>query len=324
MSKNDSVANPEVDRRDRKRRRPIRNLSNTIIGGWVEYFWGHTEKFTHLMQIIFFIIGATWAFYTFVYEAKIKPSEQPPQMIVTGQLEQIGRNGSMISLRATLQVKNPGKDRVIILAAYYNLIGYDVKETSVQEQSPGRYIERQESRKIPSSTPKPLKPCQSRYDEEINASKFYKKENVEFINAGNLLIGWQLDPDDQYTREYVFYVPDGKYNTAQLRFDTYITKDYQWVKWQNVTDHMQARIEYCPSGEIDAVIQVKDYCRFCDLGKQPWVDLYLKDDEYKKRVFEQRDFSHSDYLEDMPLLPAPSSTRTPQHSATSRRDSWRQ
>jgi hypothetical protein len=265
----------------------------------LKYFWVKIEKFAYLMQIVFLILSAIAGFYVFIYQDRIKPTYDPPQLTVTSHLEQVGEKDSMIVLKGNLIVKNPGKSRVIVLAAYYNLIGYKLDKEALDDWAYARLLQKQIREELP--FPNPL--CYSIYEYEIHASR-YRKGERNFLNNGNLLIGGWLDPGDQYTREYVFFVPKGKYDMAQLQFDVYVTKDYQIIGWQDVNDFMKVEMVPCSSGELDADLMVKDYCRFCDLGKKEWRAILREADvTYRNQFHKDFEWLHSDALVDLPLMP---------------------
>lgn len=293
MSSTETEPTPKVKTEKSPRQRGCRKLRV-----YCRRFWKNTEKFSHIAQILFLALGAIWAFYVFIYDARIVPSQQPPQVTVSGELEQVGRKDGLVAVKAKLSVKNPGKSRAIFLAAFYNLIGYKLNKLEAVEATDQQYIGRlNEKRAV-----KEESPCNF-YGPEINASRYYRKGEETFINGGNLLIGSWLDPDDQYTREYVFYVPEENYDLVQLQFNTYVTKDYQLIKWQNVEDHMRAVPEVCPNGKLSAHLEVKDYCRFCDLGTEEWAPLNNKSDEYKRQLYKERDYLQQDVVIDLPLMP---------------------
>jgi hypothetical protein len=57
-----------------------------------------------IVEIVAIVAAGIWAFYVFVYENRIKPTLQPPDVTITGSIERIGRVHGLDTIRLTTAV----------------------------------------------------------------------------------------------------------------------------------------------------------------------------------------------------------------------------
>ncbi|MBX9931747.1 MAG: hypothetical protein K2Y56_09460 [Methylobacterium sp.] len=76
-----------------------------------------------LVQTIAIVAAGAWAVYTFVYEARIKPSLAPPAVSVTTNLTKAGEKDDKIAIRSTVTRTNVGQTGVRVLGLTYNVVG---------------------------------------------------------------------------------------------------------------------------------------------------------------------------------------------------------
>lgn len=81
------------------------------------------ERINTLVQTLAIIGAGAWGVYTFIYEARIKPSLEPPAVSVTTHLEKAGERNNHVAIRSTVTRKNVGQTSVRILGLTYNVIG---------------------------------------------------------------------------------------------------------------------------------------------------------------------------------------------------------
>ncbi|CAO4135529.1 hypothetical protein [Methylorubrum extorquens] len=81
------------------------------------------ERINTLVQTLAIIGAGVWGVYTFIYEARIKPSLEPPAVSVTTHLEKAGERNDHVAIRSTVTRKNVGQTGVRILGLVYNVIG---------------------------------------------------------------------------------------------------------------------------------------------------------------------------------------------------------
>jgi hypothetical protein len=164
--------------------------------------------------------GTWWGYHTFVYKEIIVPSKRPAALAISGSLEEVGRKGDMVLVRARIHVVNNRDIRIYAPALWLTLKGLQMraKAASVQGLPP-----RAENRGLP-------------------PEKFatYSEDKAQFI-ARWRLPDWQTwyEPSDQTTNEELFFVPLNLYEAIQLRVEVYVTKSIDAVasvEWRVATD----------------------------------------------------------------------------------------
>jgi len=81
------------------------------------------ERLNSLVQTLAIIGAGAWGVYTFIYEARIQPSLEPPAVSVSTRLEKAGERDNRIAIRSTVTRKNVGQTGVRVLGLVYNVIG---------------------------------------------------------------------------------------------------------------------------------------------------------------------------------------------------------
>ncbi|HEV7440827.1 MAG TPA: hypothetical protein VGN94_14560 [Methylobacterium sp.] len=81
------------------------------------------ERAAGLTQTLAIVAAGAWAVYTFIYEARIKPSLEPPAVSVTTALVKAGEHGDRIAIRSSVTRTNVGHTGVHILGLTYNVVG---------------------------------------------------------------------------------------------------------------------------------------------------------------------------------------------------------
>ena len=81
------------------------------------------ERINTLVQTLAILGAGAWGVYTFIYEARIKPSLEPPAVSVTTHLLKAGERDNHIAIRSTVTRKNVGQTGVRVLGLAYNVIG---------------------------------------------------------------------------------------------------------------------------------------------------------------------------------------------------------
>ncbi|WP_128565557.1 hypothetical protein [Methylobacterium crusticola] len=81
------------------------------------------ERINTLVQTLAIVGAGAWGVYTFIYEARIKPSLEPPAVSVTTNLVKAGERDNHVAIRSTVTRKNVGQTGVRILGLVYNVVG---------------------------------------------------------------------------------------------------------------------------------------------------------------------------------------------------------
>lgn len=85
------------------------------------------EAANNIVQTIAIVAAGVWAVYTFIYQAKIAPGQEPPSLSVTTTLAAVGHQGDQVAIRSTVTRSNVGHTGVRLLALTYNVVGSKVR-----------------------------------------------------------------------------------------------------------------------------------------------------------------------------------------------------
>lgn len=179
----------------------------------------HHHK-SHLVQTwvqIIALVGAfLWGVYTFVYQQTIVPRHLPPYLTVTSELQKAGENGSLISVRGNIRVKNNSKTRVWVVAAWYNAYGMRIVPEDLNDE------------KFTNLTNKYLTQGDGEFPRQFGAAQ------LETVFTGKFMDGFWFDPDDEWAKEIQFYIVKGKYDRIQFDVDVDMGRDNKLVgaKWR--------------------------------------------------------------------------------------------
>ncbi|BAC89480.1 hypothetical protein [Gloeobacter violaceus] len=78
------------------------------------------------VQVVAIIAAGVWAFYSFIYEDRIKPANEPLAMVATTELEKVGRRGDMVAVQVRGSIRNVGKAPLRLLLSTVNVYGVQV------------------------------------------------------------------------------------------------------------------------------------------------------------------------------------------------------
>jgi hypothetical protein len=99
------------------------------------------STFRHIIEAVAIVAAGLWAFYTFVYQERIKPASAPAALDASVSVHRLGRDARREILGVDLVFHNTGKTEIDIAADGYNVWGVRygaIQKTSKHERS-GRY-----------------------------------------------------------------------------------------------------------------------------------------------------------------------------------------
>jgi hypothetical protein len=79
--------------------------------------------FRHVVEAFAIVAAGLWAFYTFVYQEKIKPAGEPAALVPTVSIERLGRDSRRDILNLTIRLQNSGKTEIDIAADAWSVLG---------------------------------------------------------------------------------------------------------------------------------------------------------------------------------------------------------
>jgi hypothetical protein len=96
--------------------------------------------FRHVVEAVAIVAAGSWAFYTFIYQEKIKPASEPAAISVSIAVNALEHDGKRDILGLAIELKNTGKTEVDIAADGYNVWGekYGTRPVMTKRERPTR------------------------------------------------------------------------------------------------------------------------------------------------------------------------------------------
>jgi hypothetical protein len=79
--------------------------------------------FRHIIEAVAIVVAGIWAFYTFIYQEKIKPANEPASLDIAIAVHRLGRDQHRDILGITIHLHNSGKSEIDVAADAYNVWG---------------------------------------------------------------------------------------------------------------------------------------------------------------------------------------------------------
>jgi hypothetical protein len=77
----------------------------------------------HVVEAVAILAAGVWAFYTFIYQEKIKPANEPAAVNLTVTVSSLGHDSDRDYIRLAYVIRNTGKTEIDIAADAYNVWG---------------------------------------------------------------------------------------------------------------------------------------------------------------------------------------------------------
>jgi hypothetical protein len=72
-----------------------------------------------VVEIVAILAAGMWALYVFAYEQRIKPASEPPSLVLTGSLHQLGAHNGLIRLGMNAVITNNGHTNATLIATSF-------------------------------------------------------------------------------------------------------------------------------------------------------------------------------------------------------------
>ena len=174
----------------------------------------NAERLNNFVQTLAIIGAGAWGVYTFIYEARIKPSLEPPAVSVMTRLEKAGERDNRIAIRSTVTRKNVGQTGVRVLGLVYNVIGVRAQFND----SPAEITGGERGRA-----------------DRVAAARDYtlSEPGTVILHQGTLFAGAgdddaepsDLNPGEAVSRDLIFYADRTRYDLVRFEVGLAYTKD---------------------------------------------------------------------------------------------------
>jgi hypothetical protein len=81
------------------------------------------------VEIVAIVAAGFWAFFTFVYEDRIKPANAQPEPIYDCTLTRLGERDALIAVRSHVLIKNAGTTNLTVYGFAESVVGLNVRAT---------------------------------------------------------------------------------------------------------------------------------------------------------------------------------------------------
>jgi hypothetical protein len=81
------------------------------------------------VEIVAIVAAGCWAFFTFVYEDRIKPANAQPEPIYDCTLTRLGERAGLIAVRSHILIKNAGTTALTVYGFAESVVGLNVRAT---------------------------------------------------------------------------------------------------------------------------------------------------------------------------------------------------
>ncbi|MBV8372781.1 MAG: hypothetical protein JOY69_05940 [Candidatus Eremiobacteraeota bacterium] len=162
-----------------------------------------------VVEVIALLAAGVWAFYTFAYENRIKPSLGAPELNFVVTMQKLGERDGLVGVRLHTEIHNVGTVAANIVGLSYWILGKRVE---------------------PAAQPRP--PVISRGTANLKA--FYRESRVTPVFGQAYLTQMadrrsvnmtNIDPGGDLSRDTVFFVPVNRFDYLEAHISARFTKE---------------------------------------------------------------------------------------------------
>lgn len=178
-----------------------------------------------IIEIVAILAAGAWAIYTFVYQQRIVPANEPPSVLFTGSLQRMAERNGMVQMEYHATLRNTGHTRVYVIAEGFTAIGE-------------RYTR--------AGTPVLLHPFSggTEYDRSarvLSSATVYRTEELTRYVSAKYGSGYDIDPGEAIPYAGTFLVPQSEFDAV------WITGSVAYAKVDSV---YPTKVQYVANGVI--------------------------------------------------------------------------
>lgn len=216
-----------------------------------------------LVQALFFGIATIFGFYTFWYKDVEGPKQNPATLAITPVLEEMGRRGNDVLVRASFSVQNESASRVYVPLFWYSVYGHCY---SARAASPAAFASATEAAFLKPAPDAPAATLSARFSAPspgavVASGRLWNSTRVYF------------DPKAARRMEEMFLVPADQFDALQIRVDYFLVKgvedlaDPRWRVLDGGALHGEIWLRKDPSRADTATAEKYDRTRHADWRK---------------------------------------------------------
>jgi hypothetical protein len=162
-----------------------------------------------VVEVLAILIAGIWAFYTFAYENRIKPSFANPELNFVVTMERLSRHAGLIGVRLHTEIHNVGTVHANIVGLSYWVLGKRVE------------LARHARAAIVSNGDATL----SAFYTESAGTPVFGVAYVTHMADLNSKEEMGLDPGNEIAHDAVFFVPAGRFDYLEAHLAARFTKE---------------------------------------------------------------------------------------------------
>lgn len=193
-------ARPSATGRERESHSPERKAGAVPD----ERFWTHRriDSARHVVEMTAFLAAGIWAFYTFIYEERIKPSHEPLASVETVEMTREGHIRDLDVIRVKITIRNVGKTEFDTVAQKLDVFGYRYGTVNRTDAlSRGVYV-----------TTESARPAQKQL--VLSRVQLYDGATTGVAGLHNI-----VEPDSETGGAYLIAIPHGRYDLLRAHFE---------------------------------------------------------------------------------------------------------
>jgi hypothetical protein len=153
-----------------------------------------------VVEVVAILAAGIWAFYVFIYENRIVPSQAQPNVNFSASLQRVSQHNGLIGVRLDTEVRNSGTVKAHFLGIATAVVGQRIEPVS-SPKSLASYVDTQQ------------------YAPYFRESKDVVVFEVGYVtNLGNPKVSTDLplEPGADVRNERIFYVPIGAFDRLRV------------------------------------------------------------------------------------------------------------
>jgi hypothetical protein len=155
----------------------------------------------HIIEALALVAAGAWAFYTFIYQEKIKPAHEPATLVVTITVQRVGQDRTRDVLDVSVNWHNTGKTGIEVAADGFNVWGdrYAQAVSRTYQSVGNKYILANDDRLVS--------------HELIRAFGELRDTAIGGMHG----VHTTIEPDNIITVQYTVVIPRGKYDVIEAQ-----------------------------------------------------------------------------------------------------------
>ncbi len=188
-----------------------------------------------VVEVAAILAAGIWAFYTFAYENRIKPSFANPELNFVVTMEKLGQRDGLIGVRLHSEIHNVGTVQVSIVGLSFWVLGKRVEPTRTAQPP------------VVSNGNAVLKAFYT----ESKGTPVFGVAYVTHMADPKSVSRTQIEPGGLLPRDTVFFVPAGRFDYLEAHISARFTKETRATPTTITFDQQHIPVFHVPPDRPD-------------------------------------------------------------------------